>query len=103
MLLIAYVTIPLPENLDASHYSNISMYTDVTDVKPCKHPSIFYTRLIQQSGRGGSGAYPSGHLARGGDPTNKLLYYISHLAKSLNIHTLELKMYSFYNQAKSTY
>ena len=30
------------------------------------HPSIFYTRLICQSGRGGAGAYPSGHRARGG-------------------------------------
>ena len=30
------------------------------------HPSIFYTRLIQLSGRGGAGAYPSSHWARGG-------------------------------------
>jgi len=30
------------------------------------HPSIFYTRLILRSGRGGAGAYPSGHWARGG-------------------------------------
>ena len=30
------------------------------------HPSIFYTRLIRPSGRGGAGAYPSGHRARGG-------------------------------------
>ena len=29
-------------------------------------PFIFYTRLIQLSGRGGAGAYPSGHWARGG-------------------------------------
>ena len=29
------------------------------------HPSIFYTRLIRQSGRRGAGAYPSGHRARG--------------------------------------
>ena len=26
-----------------------------------KHPSIFHTRLIRRSGRGGAGAYPSGH------------------------------------------
>jgi len=26
------------------------------------HPSIFYTCLIRQSGRGGAGAYPSGGL-----------------------------------------
>jgi len=30
------------------------------------HPSIFYTRLIRRSGRGGAGTYPSGHRARGG-------------------------------------
>ena len=30
------------------------------------HPSIFYTRLIRRSGRGGAGAYPSGHRAKGG-------------------------------------
>ena len=30
------------------------------------HPSTFYTRLICRSGRGGAGAYPSGHRARGG-------------------------------------
>ena len=29
------------------------------------HPSIFYTRLIRRLGRGGAGAYPSGHRARG--------------------------------------
>ena len=29
------------------------------------HPSIFYTRLISRSGRGGAGAYPSGHRVRG--------------------------------------
>ena len=27
--------------------------------------NIFYTRLIRRSGRGGAGAYPSGHRARG--------------------------------------
>ena len=26
------------------------------------HPSIFYTRLIHRSGRGGAGAYPSGQI-----------------------------------------
>ena len=30
------------------------------------HPSIFYTHLIRRSGRGGDGAYSSGHRARGG-------------------------------------
>ena len=30
------------------------------------HPSIFYTHLIRRSGRGGAGAYPSSHRARGG-------------------------------------
>ena len=30
------------------------------------HPSFFYTRLIRRSGRGGAGAHPSGHRARGG-------------------------------------
>ena len=30
------------------------------------HPSIFYTRLIRRSGRGGAGVYPSSHRARGG-------------------------------------
>ena len=29
------------------------------------HPSIFYTCLIRRSGRGGAGAYPSSHRARG--------------------------------------
>jgi len=29
------------------------------------HPSIFYTRLIRRSGRGGTGAYRSGHRVRG--------------------------------------
>jgi len=30
------------------------------------HPSIFYSCLIRRSGRGGAGACPSGHRARGG-------------------------------------
>ena len=35
-------------------------------IHPSIHPSIFYTRLISRSGRGGAGAYPSCHWAKGG-------------------------------------
>jgi len=38
---------------DTSHINNI-------------HASIFYTRLILLSGRGGAGDYPNGLRARGG-------------------------------------
>ena len=50
------------------------------------HPSIFYTRLIRWSGRGGAGAYPSGYWARGGvhpgqvaSPSQKREYYMLEL------------------------
>ena len=42
--------------------ANLHIYRSTNTI----HPSIFYTRLIRQSGRGGAGAYPSGHRARGG-------------------------------------
>jgi len=51
---------------------NIYIFTTPEQCKKKKkrikniHPSIFYTRLIRRSGRGGDGAYPSGHRARGG-------------------------------------
>ena len=35
------------------------------DVENNIHPSIFYTSLIRRSGRGGAGAHPGGHRARG--------------------------------------
>jgi len=36
-------------------------------IHPSIHPSIrFLYRLIRRSGRGGAGAYPSGHWAKGG-------------------------------------
>ena len=51
--------------LKVSYYA---LYNNLTTIEMplCFHPSIFYTRLIRQSGCGGAGAYPSGHRARGG-------------------------------------
>ena len=59
------------------------------------HPSIFYTRLIRRSGRGGPGAYPSGHRARGTrrEPTHPRRPQVgiepgNPLADGANHHTL---------------
>jgi len=47
-------------------YSRTMAHFSIHTVKRLVHPSIFYTRLIRLWGRGGAGAYPSGHRARGG-------------------------------------
>ena len=39
----------------------ICLFNAITNI----HPSIFYTCLIKLSGRGGAGAYPTGHRVRG--------------------------------------
>ena len=57
-------------NVISRHFSNTVQFKPIRVqfivIIIQSNPSIFYTRLIRRSGRGGAGAYPSSHRARGG-------------------------------------
>ena len=53
------------------------------------HPSIFYTRLIRRTGRGGAGAYPSGRERRGTPWTGRQSIAGPHRDKKPHTHSLQ--------------